>query len=149
MALDKDLQFILGEADKITIGELEFDKLFREQSKILCDVKTLLQKDKDITNSSKCDLSTIKNDSKFKQILNNLKNKYSTIKQNNKINHSKKTSKTSKSSKSRISRISSKSKTKHSSSKNKIKMGKINNDYPIILLKDKKPYKNVIMVKNQ
>lgn len=144
MALDKDLQFILEEADKITIGELEFDKLFREQSKILCDVKTLLQKDKDITNSSKCDLSTIKNDSKFKQILNNLKNKYSTKKQNNKIHHSKKTRKPAK--KTSKSRISGKSKTKHSSSKNKI--GKLNKDYPIILLKDNKPYKNVIMVKN-
>ena len=146
MALDKDLQFILGEADKITIGELEFDKLFREQSKILCDVKTLLQKDKDITNSSKCDLSTIKNDSKFKQIINNLKNKYSTNKQNNKIHNSKKTRKPSKSRISIKTKSKNKSKTKHSSSKNKI--GKLNKDYPIILLKDNKPYKNVIMVKN-
>jgi hypothetical protein len=144
MTLDKDLKIILEEADKITMNDLEFDKLFREQSKILCDVKTLLQKDKDITNSSKCNLSTIKTTSKFKQHLNNLKNKYSITNQNTK---SKRTRTKSKSHRKTKYSSNTKSSKKLSKKRSKNTIGKINNNYPIILLKDKKPYKNVIMVK--
>jgi len=144
MTLDKDLKIILEEADKITMNDLEFDKLFREQSKILCDVKTLLQKDKDITNSSKCNLSTINTTSKFKQHINNLKKKYSITNQNTK---SKRTRTKSKSHRKTKYSSNTKSSKKLSKKLSKNKMGKINNNYPIILLRDKKPYKNVIMVK--
>ena len=36
---NKDLNYILNEAKKITLDDLEFDNMFNQQSKILCDIK--------------------------------------------------------------------------------------------------------------
>ena len=165
-SINKDLQSILDEADKITIDDLEFDKLFKEQSKILCDIKTLLQKDNQKSQQEtlqKCTLasSSSHNDSEFKQLLSTYKKKYSSSPRITKTNtkakltkkitkHSKRHSRKRHSSKRHSSKRHSKtikySKTNRNPKGNQT--GKVNNNYPIILLKDKKPYKNVIMLKN-
>jgi len=154
-SLDNNLKTILDEADKITMNELEFDTIFKEQSKILCDIKTLLTNEKNGT-ITKCNIIG-KNDNNFKQLLNVYKKKYSrnniysTLTKKNKPHRKSKSSKPHR--KSRISRKTSKSikSSKKKQSHNKLIQNaakNLNLTYPIVLLKDKKPYKNVIMIKN-
>jgi hypothetical protein len=190
-SLDNNLKTILDEADKITMNELEFDTIFKEQSKILCDIKTLLTNEKNGT-ITKCNIIG-KNDNNFKQLLNVYKKKYSrnniysTLTKKNKPHRKSKSSKPHRKSKSskphrksksskphrksksskpnrksksskpnRKSRISRKTSKSIKSSKKKQSSNKLiqnaaknlNLTYPIVLLKDKKPYKNVIMIKN-
>ena len=64
-----DLNRILEEADKITLKDLEFDRNFKEQSAILCDIKNLLQKEKGIKQSTCSLIKSHKNDnSDFNQL---------------------------------------------------------------------------------
>ena len=176
-SINKDLQSILDEADKITIDDLEFDKLFKEQAKILCDIKTLLEKDNQQSQREtlqKCNLtsSTSNNDSEFKQLLSTFKKKYSSnpkitktdtgalTKETKKIikHHKRQSSKRHSSKRHSSKRQSSKrhsnkimysqTNIKTNGKSTKKSVGNVNNNYPIILLKDKKPYKNVIMIKN-
>jgi len=187
--LNNNLKLILDEADKITMNDLEFDHIFNEQAKILCDIKTLLQNEKTgKTSLTKCNLFQNKNDKNLKQLLNNYRQKYTsninTITRQKEANkntvnenvvkkegysqqtskqHSKPHSKPLKHTKpirkhTKLTRKHTKSIRKHtksiSHSKKQITRRKqknykeLNLNYPIVFLKNKKPYKNVIMIKN-
>jgi hypothetical protein len=182
-SLNNNLKIILNEADKITMNQLEFDTIFKEQSKILCDIKTLLNNEKKGT-ITKCNIIG-KNDNKFNKLLDMYKKKYSrntiysTPTKKTKVHHKLKPkvhrkSKPSKSSKlskpynkTKVHRKTISSKSHRKSSKKQIhsrttstkkRTSRIKNiqnaakdlnlTYPIVLLKNKKPYKNVIMIKN-
>lgn len=185
-SLNNDLQFILGEADKITLTDLEFDNLFKEQSKILCDIKTLLNKDRDANSSNttkpsinnnievgQCKLINLNDSNTFNNLLQNYKKKYNLSKSNissvariktrkhsgkhNISKHHSKIKKTIKPKNTTITKKTKKTFLKSQKSQKSMKsmkhlksmgnMEKMNNNYPIILLKDKKPYKNVLMMK--
>ena len=81
---NKDLIMLLKEADNITLNDLEFDNILKEQSKILCNINTILniennKGNKDIINKNPvCDISKLNKDTKFKKLLSNF-----TIKNNN------------------------------------------------------------------
>lgn len=167
--LDNDLKLILNEADKVTMNDLEFDTIFNEQSKILCDIKTLLQNEKTgKTSLSKCNLFEKKGNKNLKQLLYNYRHKY-TIKKENVVKenvpkeegnsqqvsrqHSKITSQSKPRSQSKIRRHSktrrhSKAKSTKSINRKQLISNDLNLNYPIVFLKNKKPYKNVLMVKN-
>ena len=67
---DNNLKFILDEADKITLDDIEFDNILKEQSSILCDIKQILHNESKNKNSEFiCDISNIKNDNKFKKMI--------------------------------------------------------------------------------
>lgn len=97
---NNSLKFILDEADKITLDDIEFDNILKEQSSILCDIKQILHNESKNKNSEfTCDINNIKNDNKFKKMIKD----YTT-------NISSNTSSSSSSSTSRISKASSNSK---------------------------------------
>ena len=73
----KDLLMLLDEADKITLDDLEFDFILKEQTKILCDINDILNKENNIkTKSNKiCNIEHLKTDTKFKEMLTNYNKK--------------------------------------------------------------------------
>lgn len=168
--LDNDLKLILNEADKVTMNDLEFDTIFNEQSKILCDIKTLLKNEKTgKTSLSKCNLFEKKGNKNLKQLLHNYRHKYTIRKDNvskeegnsqqTSRQHSKSASQSKPRRQSKTRRQSkprrhtkqkqhSKAKSTKSINRKKLSSTDLNLNYPIVFLKNKKPYKNVIMVKN-
>jgi hypothetical protein len=169
-ASNQDLKLILDEADKITLTDLEFDKIFKEQTKILCDIKTILEeeKHKQISPNSigksmgKCNIAALHNDSKFKTLLSNYKKKYSSITRISapkSMHHDSKHtmkgtrksvhhSRGSKNKSTKPARIINKQSSKSNSKDNSKDNSRLDNNYPIVLLKGKgkgkKVYKNVI-----
>jgi hypothetical protein len=107
--IDNDLLLLLNEADKITLNDLDFDNILKEQSKILCNINNIVTKEGNIKgqikstnkdNNPLCNIINTNNDSKFKSILSKYKQKLiskntiSKISKTRKINKSKKTKKT-------------------------------------------------------
>ena len=83
--VNNDLTMILKSANEITLDDLEFDKLFKEQKTILCDIRNILKKTNNMdNNSATCDTNTNLDD--FKTTYNQLKNKYSLTGDINKMN---------------------------------------------------------------
>ena len=83
---NNDLTMILKQADDITLDDLEFDKLFKEQKTILCNIRNILKKTNNMNdnNQSTCDTKTKIDD--FRTTYNQLKNKYSLTGEINKMN---------------------------------------------------------------
>lgn len=76
---NNSLKFILDEADKITLDDIEFDNILKEQSNILCDIKQILHNESKNKNSEfTCDISNIKNDNKFKKMIKDYTNNISS-----------------------------------------------------------------------
>lgn len=155
-----ELATILKEAENITLDSLDFNKTFKEQGAILCDIKYLLSKNnKNNRNGNNkpfaCNpvISNKLNDSKFNALYQQFKKQNNLL--NNKhvipsrIKNSKILSKNiSKKLKTRISKVKSKRSSrgsrrssKESSSKTKYKL---NTRYPIVIIKKQTPRKNVI-----
>ena len=83
--VNNDLTMILKSANEITLDDLEFDKLFKEQKTILCDIRNILKKTNNMDNNlATCDTNTNLDD--FKTTYNQLKNKYSLTGDINKMN---------------------------------------------------------------
>ena len=80
---EDDLLLLLNEADKITLDELEFDNILKEQSKMLCNINDIVSKEGNIKGQIKspnnekqnplCNIIKLNNDSKFKKILSKYK----------------------------------------------------------------------------
>ena len=147
-----DLDNILKEAENITLDSLDFNKTFKEQGKILCEIKNMLSKNNRNNDNKPFTCSPIisrkLNDTKFNEL-------YQKFKQNNKIQGSKiftssrRKSKSSKKNKLTVksSRAISKSKinkTSNARKSNKITKYKLNTRYPIVIIKKRTPRKNVI-----
>ena len=145
MELDK----ILKEAENITLDSLDFNKTFKEQGKILCEIKHMLSKNNK-SNDNKpfvCNPVIKKklDNTSFNQLYQKFKAQNALANGNiatraQSINKSSKKQKKLAKSKSR-----SKSRSKSSSSKsaNKTKY-KLNTRYPIVIIKKQTPRKNVI-----
>ena len=145
---ETDLNRILEEADKITLKDLEFDRNFKEQSTILCDIKNLLQKEKGIKQSTCNLIKGHKTDNRdFNQLYKELKTKY-TARDSISSKHIKKSRHTKKKSSKSHSRISkSKKQTKNTKiNTGKINTGNINTRYPVVLINKSKPIKNLLYV---
>lgn len=75
-----DILILLKEAKHITLDDLNFDNILKEQKQILCNINTILKKEnKDIselsnsTQQTSCNINNLKNDTKFKNILSKYK----------------------------------------------------------------------------
>ena len=74
-----DILMLLKEADKITLDDVEFDNILKEETKILCNINNILNEEKGIKDENKiCNISHLTRDSKFKEMIS----KISTEKQN-------------------------------------------------------------------
>ncbi len=147
-----DLDNILKEAENITLESLDFNKTFKEQGKILCEIKNMLSKNNRNNDNKPFTCSPIIsrkiNDTKFNEL-------YQKFKQNNKIQGSKiSTSSRRKSKSSKKNKLTVKSshaiskskinKTSNARKSNKITKYKFNTRYPIVIIKKRTPRKNVI-----
>lgn len=147
-----ELNNILKEAENITLDSLDFNKTFKEQGKILCDIKYMLSKNKNNHNNNNkpftCApiISSKLNDTKFNELFQKIKNQNNLssgkITTSSRMNI--KTIKTQRPSNVilRVSSVKSKSnKNRKSSKSNKTK---INTRYPIVIIRKRTPRKNVI-----
>jgi len=151
-----ELDKILKEAENITLDSLDFNKTFKEQGKILCEIKNMLSKNNRKNDNAPftCNpvISKKLNDTSFNELYQKMK------KQNNLLSSKISTSKISTSSRIRIRNKSSKknkrskipSKGLRSNSKSnftdnkKTTKYKLNTTYPIVIIKKRTPRKNVI-----
>jgi len=146
-----ELDKILKEAENITLDSLDFNKTFKEQGKILCEIKHMLSKNNQNNNMPfTCNpvISRKLNDTSFNKL-------YQKFKQQNKLLGSKistssrikiKSNKKNRQSKLKLktSGSSSKSKTSNVNNNKKITKYKLNTRYPIVIIKKRTPRKNVI-----
>ena len=120
-----DLLMLLNEADHITLDDLEFDNILKEQSKILCNINHILTvehnkgKNGKINENPVCNIKNLNKDSKFKKIISDIENKKTDDKLDttNKIKSFKKIKRKSRNRKHKIAKLSIKTE-KHRSSKN-------------------------------
>jgi hypothetical protein len=70
------LKELLEEADKITLDDLDFNKILKEQSSILCNIQKMLHYENNKNNKEpfKCNIMNLKNDANLKKIINEYKN---------------------------------------------------------------------------
>ena len=70
------LKELLKEADKITLDDLDFNKILKEQSSILCNIQKMLHYENNKNNKEpfKCNIMNLKNDANLKKIINEYKN---------------------------------------------------------------------------
>lgn len=71
------LKELLVEADKITLNDLDFNKILKEQSSILCNIQKMLHYENNINNKEpfKCKLSHLKKDKNVQKLITEYKNK--------------------------------------------------------------------------
>lgn len=147
-----ELNNILKEAENITLDSLDFNKTFKEQGKILCEIKYMLSKNNQ-NNDNKpftCNsvISSKLNDTKFNELYQKFKkqNYITSIKISTsprlRIKSSKKHNKRKTSSKISLSN-KPKNRNYNHKTKNKTKY-KFNTRYPIVIIKKRTPRKNVI-----
>ena len=139
-----DLDKILKEAENITLDSLDFNKTFKEQGKILCEIKHMLSKNNQKNDNTPftCNpiISKKLNDTSFNELYQKIK------KQNNLV--SSKIFKSSRitiksNNKNRKNKVKSKDSRYNSKSKMLTKY-KLNSKYPIVIIKKRTPRKNVI-----
>jgi len=84
---ENDLVLLLNEADKITLNDLDFDTILKEQSTMLCNINNIISKEgkvkgqfdsKNKDNNPLCNIVKLNNDSKFKNMLSKYKKKLNT-----------------------------------------------------------------------
>ena len=85
-----DLKELLKEADKITLDDLDFNKILKEQTNILCNIQKMIhyENNANIKEPFKCNITNLKNDKNLQIMINKYKNNKH---HNNKINFKKKT----------------------------------------------------------
>jgi len=153
-----DLDEILKEAENITLDSLDFNKTFKEQGQILCEIKHMLSKNNQKNDNTPftCNpvISKKLNDTAFNELYQKFKKKNNIV--SNKISTlsriKRKTIKKNKRSKTSSKDYCTKSKSspKPKSSDNKKKVSeklskyKLNTRYPIVIIKKRTPRKNVI-----
>ena len=71
------LKELLVEADKITLNDLDFNKILKEQSSILCNIQKMLHYENNINNKEafKCKLSNLKKDKNLQKLITEYKTK--------------------------------------------------------------------------
>ena len=146
-----ELDKILKEAENITLDSLDFNKTFKEQGKILCEIKNMLSKNNRKNDNAPftCNpiISRKLNDTTFNELYQKLKKQNnllsSKISTSSRIRIRNKSSKKSKRSKITSKRLRSKSKSNSTDNK-KITKYKLNTRYPIVIIKKRTPRKNVI-----
>jgi DNA-binding transcriptional MerR regulator len=140
-----ELDKILKEAENITLDSLNFNKTFKEQGTILCEIKNMLSKNNRKNDNApfSCNpiISKKLNDKSFNELYQKMK------KQNNLLSTkistpSRNRIKTKLSKKHKRSKITSK--RLHSIDKKKTTKYKLNTTYPIVIIKKRTPRKNVI-----
>lgn len=68
-----DILMLLKEADKITLDDVEFDNILKEETKILCNINNILNEEKGIKDENKiCNISHLTRDSKFKEMISKI-----------------------------------------------------------------------------
>ena len=106
---DNDLLSLLTEADKITLNDLDFDTILNEESKILCNINNLVNKQgkikgqfdtKNKDNNPLCNIINSNSDSKIKNMISKYKKQLIS---KSKMSKTKKSSKKSKKTKSKKS----------------------------------------------
>jgi hypothetical protein len=143
-SFNEELRELLNQADKITLRDLEFDRLFKEQGAILCDIRNIL---KNGTTPATCKLlsQNPKQERRFNELYNTMRNEKPMIKQRSKPKRlSRKKSRLG----SRI-RLGTRSRTR-SRTRSIYKKG-FNNRFPIVILKKSKKNKqqpNVLWIDN-
>jgi len=74
---DETLKYILDEAENITLDDLDFDNLIKDQKNMLCDIRNILnmnKKDGEQANT-KCNAENLKTDNKLNKIIDMYKQK--------------------------------------------------------------------------
>jgi len=73
--VNNDLEMLLNEAKNITLNDLDFDNVLKEQGQILCNINNILntKNDNDNDKNKTCNINNFKSDLKFKQILDKYK----------------------------------------------------------------------------
>jgi len=69
------LQELLKKADKITLDDLNFNKILKEQKKVLCDIQKMFHIKQGITQDEpvKCNIKNLKKDENIKEIIEEYK----------------------------------------------------------------------------
>ena len=94
----KSLKRILTEAKKITLDDLDFDTILKEQSNILCDIQKIIHNETSGSDKKefKCSIVNLQNDYKFKKLLldytkeQNIDNTYHSLDTDSNIKSNKK-----------------------------------------------------------
>lgn len=156
-----DLDNILKEAENITLDSLDFNKTFKEQEQILCEIKHMLSKNhtnNDTNNDNipfTCNpiISKKLNDKSFNKLYQKFKIQNNLLSSNIytpsriKIKLSKKHKRRKLKSKDSHSKSKTKTKNKKKISTytpKKLTKYKLNTRYPIVIIKKRTPRKNVI-----
>lgn len=151
-SFDKELSDLLNQADKITLDDLEFDKLFKEQGAILCDIRNILNNQ---DNAAACRLinkASGKQMKDFNNLYKDMKNEIITrsskseqTKPRRSISRHRKPSLSKSKPKQPRRSISRRSKLRRSISR---KTKHMNSRYPIVILKKTKKQPNVLYLNN-
>jgi len=165
--LDIDLENILKQAENITLDSLDFNKTFKEQGKILCEIKHMLSKNnknrdnKNVPFTCNPIISRKLNDKSFNELFTKYKKQNKLLLDSNISKSSKIKMKSRKKPNNIKSKLTSKTfksnqKSKNNNKKNnnnnnnnnnnkkKITKYKLNTRYPIVIIKKRTPRKNVI-----
>ena len=69
------LRELLDKADKITLDDLDFNKILKEQKKVLCDIQKMFHIKQGITQDEpvKCNIKNLKKDENIKEIIEEYK----------------------------------------------------------------------------
>jgi len=73
---EQNIEEILKEADKITIDDLEFDNIIKEQPQMICNINKMLNIKKGKTDTTKCNIKNIKNDKELKLLIKDFDKNY-------------------------------------------------------------------------
>jgi hypothetical protein len=135
-SFNEELRELLNQADKITLRDLEFDRLFKEQGAILCDIRNIL---KNGTTPATCKLlsQNPKQERRFTELYNTMRNEKPMIKKRSKPK--------------RLSRKKSRLGSRIRLGTRSISKKGFNNRFPIVILKKSKKNKqqpNVLWIDN-
>lgn len=154
MSNDETLKYILDEAENITLDDLDFDNLIKDQKHMLCDIRNILNMNKKDgeQNNTKCSAENLKTDDKLSKMIDIYKKK-NILSNKPTLSHNKvKSTKTRKPSVKRVPRKSPKAKSpkaqspKKQSPKSKSQYKKISFKKTNMFIKD--PHiKNMFIIK--
>ena len=70
-----DLRELLNKAEKITLDDLDFNKILKEQKQVLCDIQKMFHIKQGITQDEtvKCNIKNLKKDENIKEIIEEYK----------------------------------------------------------------------------
>lgn len=138
-SFNEELRELLNQADKITLRDLEFDRLFKEQGTILCDIRSVLK------DGAACKLISQNpaQERRFTELYNTMRKVKSGVRKQSKPNSKPKSK--------RYSRKKSGMDKKSGLGSGSRSMKGFNNRFPIVILKKSKKNKqqpNVLWLNN-